>query len=59
VEAETEGVDMSELEFYRTRAGREYYQRSLPELVEQIRSLTDVVEKLVRRIYVREADGNR
>jgi hypothetical protein len=50
---------MSEVQFYRTRAGRDSFQRSLPELLEQIRGLTDVVEKLVRRLDVGEADRSR
>jgi hypothetical protein len=49
---------MSEAEFYRTRAGREYYRRTLPELFEQIRRLTDAVEKLVRRLDTHEPDGD-
>ena len=40
---------MSELEFYQTRAGRQYYERTLPELVEQLRRLAAAVEKLVER----------
>jgi hypothetical protein len=40
---------MSETEFYNTRAGRTYYDKTLPELVEQLRRLAEAVEKLVAR----------
>ena len=42
-------IAMSDVEFYKTRAGRTYYEKTLPELIEQIRRLADVVEKLVAR----------
>ncbi len=38
---------MSDLEFYQTRAGRTYYETTLPELVEQLRRLAAAMEKLV------------
>jgi hypothetical protein len=38
---------MSDAEFYQTRAGRTYYEKTLPELVEQIKRLAEAVEKLV------------
>jgi len=40
---------MSDTEFYNTRAGRTYYEKTLPELVEQLRRLAEAVEKLVER----------
>lgn len=40
---------MSEPAFYQTRAGRTFYERTLPELVEQIRRLADAVERLSDR----------
>ncbi len=45
---------MNELEFYQTRAGRTYYEKTLPELVEQLRRLADAVDKLVAR---KDEDG--
>jgi hypothetical protein len=38
---------MSDVVFYRTRAGREYYEKTLPELVEQVKRLADALERLV------------
>ena len=40
---------MSDIEFYQTRAGRTYYEKTLPDLVEQLRRLADAVERLVAR----------
>lgn len=45
---------MSDLEFYQTRAGRTYYEKTLPELVEQLRRLAEAMEKLVA-----QNDGRR
>ena len=41
---------MSDLDFYQTRAGRVFYDQTVPELVEQVRRLADAVERLVDRI---------
>ena len=38
---------MSDVEFYQTRAGRTYYEKTLPDLVEQLRRLAEALEKLV------------
>jgi hypothetical protein len=43
--------------FYQTRAGRTYYEKTLPELVEQVRRLADAVEQLVERLEVRGPEG--
>ena len=32
---------MSDTEFYQTRAGRTYYEKTLPELVQQVRRLAE------------------
>ena len=40
---------MSETAFYQTRAGRTFYEKTLPDLVMQIRRLADAVEKLTER----------
>ena len=40
---------MSETDFYNTRAGRTYYEKTLPELVEQLRRLAEAVERLVEQ----------
>ena len=45
---------MSDVEFYQTRAGRTYYEKTLPELVEQLRRLATAVEKLVAQ---KDQDG--
>jgi hypothetical protein len=45
---------MSDLEFYRTAAGRQYYERTLPDLVEQLRRLADATERLVDKLDARD-----
>ena len=45
---------MSDVEFYQTRAGRTYYEKTLPELVEQLRRLAEAMEKLVAQ---KDQDG--
>ncbi len=42
---------MDETRFYQTRMGREFYDRTMPELVKQLTRLNDLLELLVR-------DGN-
>jgi hypothetical protein len=41
-------------DFYNTRAGRTYYDKTLPELVEQFRRLAAAVERLAAQ---RDQDG--
>jgi len=41
---------MSETPFFKTRMGQRYYERTLPELVEQISRLNELLERLVRRL---------
>lgn len=41
---------MSEPAFYQTRAGRTFYEKTLPELVEQIRRLADAVERWTEKV---------
>ena len=45
---------MSDVEFYQTRAGRTYYEKTLPELVEQLRRLAEAMEKMVAQ---KDQDG--
>ena len=45
---------MSDVEFYQTRAGRTYYEKTLPELVEQLRRLAEAMERLVAQ---KDLDG--
>jgi len=40
---------MSGVELYQTRAGRNDYEKTLPETVEQLRRLAEAVEKPVER----------
>ena len=40
---------MSQLEFYQTRAGRSYYEHTLPELIRQLERLNENLEKLLQR----------
>jgi len=37
---------MIEVEFYQTRAGRTYYEKTLPELVDQMRGLAHAIVRL-------------
>ena len=41
---------MTEVPFYQTRAGRTIYEKTLPELVKEIRRLADAVERLNERM---------
>ena len=41
---------MSETPFFKTRMGQRYYERTMPELVEQISRLNELLERLVRRL---------
>lgn len=48
---------MNEPAFYQTRAGRTFYEKTLPELVEQIRRLADAVERLTEKVDT-DSKGN-
>ena len=41
---------MSSNEFYRTKMGHIYFERTLPELVRQITRLNELLERLVDRL---------
>jgi hypothetical protein len=41
---------MSETPFFKTRMGQRYYERTMPELVEQISRLNELLEQLVRQL---------
>ena len=41
---------MSETPFFKTRMGQRYYERTMPELVEQISRLNELLECLVRQL---------
>jgi hypothetical protein len=41
---------MSEPAFFQTRAGRTFYEKTLPELVKEIRRLADAVERLTEKV---------
>ena len=40
---------MSEVPFYKTRMGRRFYESTMPDLVEQLKRLNEVLERLVSR----------
>ena len=40
---------MSETPFFKTRIGQRFYERTMPELVEQLERLTDALERLADR----------
>jgi len=39
---------MSDVEFYQTRMGKEFYDRTMPDLVRQLTRLNDLLEVLLR-----------
>jgi hypothetical protein len=41
---------MSETPFFKTRMGQRYYERTVPQLVEQISRLNELLERLVRQL---------
>ena len=41
---------MSDLDFYQTRAGREFYDKTMPELVRQIARLNELLERVVEQL---------
>ena len=45
---------MSDIPFHRTVMGRDYYDRTLPELVRQITRLNDLVERLVAHLETKD-----
>ena len=40
---------MNETPFHQTRMGREFYDRTVPELVKQLTRLNDILERLAER----------
>ena len=40
---------MSEIPFYKTRMGHQFYERTMPELVKQLARLNELLERLVER----------
>jgi len=46
---------MSDLPFYKTRAGRQFYESTMPRLVEERARLTDQPERLVARLEATDA----
>ena len=40
---------MDETPFYQTRMGRDFYDRTMPELVKQLTRLNEVLERLGQR----------
>ena len=40
---------MSEIPFYKTRMGQQFYDRTIPELVKQLERLNDLLERVVAR----------
>jgi hypothetical protein len=41
---------MSETPFYKTRRGRDVFDRTMPDLVKQIGQLNELLERLVRQL---------
>ena len=40
---------MTQIQFHETRAGAEFYRRTMPELVKQLTRIADALEKVVER----------
>jgi hypothetical protein len=40
---------MSQIQFHETRAGAEFYRRTMPELVKQLTRIADALERVVER----------
>jgi hypothetical protein len=40
---------MSEIPFHQTRMGRDFFDRTMPELVKQLARLNDILERLARQ----------
>ena len=45
---------MSDPQFFQTRTGRTYYERTMPEIAQQLARLNDLLERLVKHL---ERDG--
>ena len=43
------GASMSETPFYKTRMGHQFYESTMPRLVEQLERLNDLLEKMLDR----------
>lgn len=41
---------MSDLDFYQTRSGRDFYDKTMPELVQQIARLNELLERVAERL---------
>jgi hypothetical protein len=40
---------MTQIQFHETRAGAEFYRRTMPELVKQLTRVADALERVVER----------
>lgn len=40
---------MTQIQFHETRAGAEFYRRTMPELVKQLTRIADALERVVER----------
>lgn len=47
---------MSDGPFYRTRMGRQFYDRTMPRLVNELVRLNELIERLVVRLEAQERD---
>lgn len=50
---------MSEVPFYQTKAGRQYYEVTMPELVRQLTRLNDLLALAVEAMDKKDADDVR
>jgi hypothetical protein len=45
-------------DFYRTRMGHTFYNKNVPELVEQLARLADLLERLVVQLEKKDSDAD-
>ena len=48
---------MPETQFFQTAMGREFFDRSMPLLVKELKRLNDNIEKLIKQNETKEPDG--
>ena len=46
-------------EFFRTRMGQQFYDRTVPELVKQLERLNELLERLVRQLDAADQEDRR
>ncbi len=47
---------MAEVPFYATRMGRQFYESTMPKLVEQLESLNDLLARIVEQQQTKDGE---